>query len=110
VVSGPITLHKVAIKKQCKYRPIARFAPSEAEVDIAKLWFSSLGFDTDAATGSSLRVVLWKFPRISNANAELVNYYLATHLVRVLTKEPPATLERVAFYQGVIDHVRSQAS
>jgi len=84
-----------------------RPAPAEAEVDIAKLWFSSMGFDTDAETGAWLRGVLKSFPRVQRASWPLVNYYFATHIVRVLSKEPPTTLERVEFYRKVIDHVKA---
>lgn len=84
-----------------------RAAPPEAEVDIAKLLFSSRGFDTDAETGAALRNVLEWFPRVQSADPRLVNYYFATHIVRVLSKEPPTTLERADFYKEIIDHVRN---
>ena len=86
-----------------------RPAPPEAELDIAKLRFSSLGFDTDSARGILLDAAMKGLHRVRSCRERLVNYYLATHVVRVLSKEPPATLERVNFYQKVIDHVSQKA-
>lgn len=82
-----------------------RSSPPEIEVDIAKLMFSAMGFD---AHGEHARR-LWKL--VSDLRAKfrpdhaLLQYYLASHAVRVFLREPPTTEALRVFYRLVSQHV-----
>lgn len=81
-----------------------RPSPPELELDLAKLLFSARGFDTTAARGASLEHWVRSTPAYRTSREALVRYYLATHVVRVLSKEPPATLERQQFFSEIINY------
>lgn len=78
-----------------------REAPPEREIDVAKLVFSGLGFDTEQKDGYDLVRTAMTVPGISET---LVKYYLLTHLIRVASREPAVTTRRFSFYERVLRH------
>lgn len=85
-----------------------RPTPGEPEIDVAKLQFSSLGFDLDKSRRREFTAVLAAWARGLGASRALIDYYLATHLVRVLSKEPPETINRREFYERTVNYVCAQ--
>ena len=83
-----------------------RLAPPEIEVDIAKLWLSALGFDVHgpkqrADLASSIALL----EKEAKPDQQQVIYYHATHLLRVMAKEPPNDRDRWEFYQRSTNYV-----
>lgn len=79
-------------------------SPPEEEVDLAKLLFSSYGFDTDRDQGSALRRVVSSTGAFRRASPALITFYLVSHLARVASKEPAETLARKRFYLEVLSN------
>lgn len=82
-----------------------RPTPGDPEIDVAKLIFSSLGFDLNGKRRKEFGSALKVFRAAGAFKPELIRYYLASHIVRVLSKEPPETLNRKQFYEGALNHV-----
>lgn len=83
-----------------------RESPGEREIDVAKLQFSALGFDLKTPKQrAELFTHLLALINAKKMSRELLLYYLTTHAIRVFSKEPPRTLERTNFFEGVLDHV-----
>ncbi len=82
-----------------------RPTPSEIEIDFSKLLFSAIGFDLGPRRGTILRELLCRLTAELDLNDRLVQYYLATHIIRVITREPPRTLARVKFFTEALRHV-----
>lgn len=84
-----------------------RPTPGDPEIDVAKWRFSALGFDLHGDKrdefNAALRAFLTDPPLIFRS--ELIRYYLCSHIVRVLSKEPPHTLGRFQFFERVLNHV-----
>jgi hypothetical protein len=84
-----------------------RASPPERMIDLSKLWFSSLGFDMSEERGATLQNLLRDLFSVERTDP-LFRYYLATHLVRVLSREPPTTVARRDFYKKVLFYVDVQ--
>lgn len=107
-------VHGDATLSNCVYAPdigvrfidlSPRRSPPEKAIDLAKLLFSAIGFDTDADVGEALFRNVHRSLPYRQATLTLVRYYYATHIVRVLAKEPPRTLERRDFYKKALEYV-----
>lgn len=81
-----------------------RAAPSEFEVDLSKMMFSALGFDTDGARSRALWREVERLMRAYRPDLTLLGYYLVSHAVRVSSKEPPAFPRQTEFYERVVSY------
>lgn len=85
-----------------------KLSPPEAELDVSKLLFSARGFDVDAnIEGVALKDACDCYILQENLDARLLKYYLATHVARVMSREPPTTKARENFYATLIRYVAS---
>jgi hypothetical protein len=83
-----------------------RPSPSEIELDASKLIFSALGFDMSPENGAALLRLIALIRGRMNDN--LLAYYLATHIVRVASKEPPQTGERFEFFNRALHYASTE--
>lgn len=81
-----------------------RATPSEFEVDLAKMMFSALGFDTEGARSRVLWTEVERLMRTYRPDLALLPYYLATHACRVASKEPPSSPRQIEFYERVLNY------
>lgn len=80
-----------------------RPSPPEIEVDVAKLWVSATGFDIAwDKHRRHLAEALMELEAERPVSQVLLEYYRATHLLRVMSKEPPNDEGRFHFYKESI--------
>lgn len=82
-----------------------RPTPGEREIDFAKLRFSALGFDISVPQRRrELRAAIEVARKELEPNTRLERYYLVSHVIRVMAKEPPETINRQRFFEGALNH------
>ncbi len=84
-----------------------RPTPPEREIDLAKLTFSSLGFDLGPQRQEALTEALRRFKAAVPYSQTLLAYYLLSHVVRVFTREPPRYVGQHLFYFSVVEHAEA---
>lgn len=99
IVSNAVTTQRGVRLIDFSPRP----TPPDREIDASKLVFSALGFDLGPRRQLALRRLLTDLLS-STMNPALMRYYLTTHLIRVITREPPKTLARRKFFKEVLNH------
>jgi hypothetical protein len=83
-----------------------RAAVPEIELDLAKLRFSALGFDiVDSERRQALAKLVDFAVDMLGADKALMQYHLAAHAVRVISREPPTDTNRITFFQEVARYV-----
>lgn len=75
--------------------------PPELEIDLSKLMFSAIGFDTEGARSRALWREVERLMRSYRPDLMLMKYYLLTHAARVASREPPTTPLQIEFYEKV---------